>query len=718
MWVCVGIPVASSAPPPEVALWGREPVEVASPVRTGICLNGVWRFQPAVADAVAAPTDAWGYVRVPGTFSLWSWTMPYVVRQGRGPVWDAYRANEKATVKGWYERRFRVPESWRGRAVLLELRRVSTDASIEVNGRPCGTVNWPYGTVDISRAVRYGEDNDLRALVVTAAHKEEVMVLMGPDQVSTRKARIWTRGLIGDVLLRSRPAGAHVSDVFVKPSVRKGRVDVEIELTGVRAAGTVSLRAQFLAEDGEVEKDETATVDVIAADRQTVETGWTWEAPRLWDLGQPDLYHLLLTVDGPGIRDVCRQRFGFRELWIEGRQFYLNGTVFHLRPIQGESYLMGGEQIIDSMIDGYRAAGFNIQEFWPWDHDERTKPHFREQWAEHADRKGWPLMGALLTMGHLADKWHREGVKEAWEQRMLADMKRYRNHPSIVMWAAHANRFGHRDDQNPRRIGINTPPQHPLDKDVREHFAVGEHAVAIGKRHDPPKRRWISNDRFDYGDGWYDYGWFGSKTKVEGKHTRQVIFVKGTDAAKDGYYVVIDTIEPKDDLEHTWRHPWHLQPDDIRILPDDSSIVTTSPNGAMRIFPADPDGNLSVQMMRGQKQPVYLGWRVYGQHFKEWNTPTYAWTTKGPSTKAWGICLGPSGKGFPVRSVSAKRGPTSGDITLTVARADGGTDLILRRRQAGGAAALGPASVNGDIGVVCLNAGGAPEAVLDVPSEQ
>jgi len=248
---------------------------------------------------------------------------------------------------------------------------------------------------------------------------------------------------------------------------------------------------------------------------------------------------------------------------------------------------------------------------------------------------------------------------------------------------------------------------------------LGQNRIPFWERekwvgHNPPKRRWVHNGRFDYGEGWYDYGWFGSKTKVEGKHTRQVIFVKGKNAARDGYYVVIDTIEPKDDLEHTWRHPWHLQPDDIRILPDDSSIVTTSPNGAMRIFPADPDGNLSVQMMRGQKQPVYLGWRVYGQHFKEWNTPTYAWTTKGASTKAWVLCLGPSEKDFPVRSVSAKRSPASGDITLTIARADGGTDHVLRRGTRGAAAALGPIKISGDIGAVCVDGAGRVQATLDV----
>ncbi len=87
----------------------------------------------------------------------------------------------------------------------------------------------------------------------------------------------------------------------------------------------------MLNEKGEVEKSFTADAAVDAKETQTLTLSWPWADPRLWDVGQPNLYTLRLKVKGAGLDDEYDQKFGFREFWIEGRQFYLNGTVIHLR---------------------------------------------------------------------------------------------------------------------------------------------------------------------------------------------------------------------------------------------------------------------------------------------------------------------------------------------------------------------------------------------------
>ena len=66
-------------------------------------------------------------------------------------------------------------------------------------------------------------------------------------------------------------------------------------------------------------------------DVQRVTVSWPWNNPRLWDVDQPNLYTLRLCVTGAGVDDQYNQEFGFREFWTDGRQFYLNGTVIHLR---------------------------------------------------------------------------------------------------------------------------------------------------------------------------------------------------------------------------------------------------------------------------------------------------------------------------------------------------------------------------------------------------
>src|SRR4051794_32058817 len=56
-----------------------------------------------------------------------------------------------------------------------------------------------------------------------------------------------------------------------------------------------------------------------SSSQQTIALSWSWADPRLWDVAQPNLYTLRLKVKGAGEYD---QKFGVREFWIEGRQYY------------------------------------------------------------------------------------------------------------------------------------------------------------------------------------------------------------------------------------------------------------------------------------------------------------------------------------------------------------------------------------------------------------
>jgi beta-galactosidase len=44
-------------------------------------------------------------------------------------------------------------------------------------------------------------------------------------------------------------------------------------------------------------------------------------------------------------------------------------------------------------------------------------------------------------------------ARAEWEALTRAEMRRHRNHPSIVLWASSGNSFGHGHDQNPLAIG-------------------------------------------------------------------------------------------------------------------------------------------------------------------------------------------------------------------------------------------------------------------------
>ncbi|MDJ1183958.1 glycoside hydrolase family 2 protein [Roseofilum casamattae] len=466
--------------------------------RAQFYLNGIWEFQPAISPTTdASPqsspdSESWGKIRVPGDWQRENDPRnPGLLSRGTGDIWSRFEG--KTLGRAWYRKTVQIPQSWAGRRILLNLDRVSTDAQIYVNDRPCGTIEWPYGAVDITPSVKLGEENTLTLLVSAFADAEDRTIIMGPGEIYTSPAKLGSRGLIGEVRLLSIPESAWISDVFVQPSTRNQSIKLNIELTDITEPGAVQIRAAMLDEHGNVEQQFSAQQEVQATPTQTLNVSWNWENPRLWDVQQPNLYTLRLQIEGKSIQDTYDQSFGFREFWIEGKRFYLNGTELRLRPVYHrdlwQSWWVGNPQVMDKMIQGYQAAGFNIAEVWPVDHDERGRWHFRELLAERADLKGLPLMGPVLPMHVLAKSkdWNRPEVRERWEQRMETEMRRYRNHPSIVMWVTNANYYGHSDDQNPRRIGMQTV-EGTIGKNPARYWhnyvASGKEAIAIIKEHD------------------------------------------------------------------------------------------------------------------------------------------------------------------------------------------------------------------------------------------
>jgi len=417
-------------------------------------------------------------------------SVPGIITRGSGKDWENF--NSKQLSKAWYQRNIDIPGDWTNRRIFLDLARVSTDAVIFINGINCGQIPWPYGTIEITKVAKPGQ-NTLSILVVAVSDEKEKAVIMGPTEIYTEKSKLQSRGIIGEVRLLSLPPGPLISDVFVQTSTRKKQVKLDIELKDVAQNGQVELIAKMLDEKGKVQQKFTANAKVQAKPIQTVQVQWNWPNPRLWDVGQPNLYTLQLEVKGSGIDTQYNQPFGFREFWIEGRKFFLNGTEFRLRPnLHSDTWQGGTLEVADSLIDCYVKAGFNITEMWPWNHDERGRWHFRELFSERADLKGFPIMAPALDISPIAwnGKWKNPLWKNRWKDRMVTEMRRYRNHPSVLMWATSPNFFGNADDLNPRRIGkskVEGTLSPSENQRLRVNTPLGNDALATIKSADPTR---------------------------------------------------------------------------------------------------------------------------------------------------------------------------------------------------------------------------------------
>jgi beta-galactosidase len=287
-------------------------------------------------------------------------------------------------------------------------------------------------------------------------------------------------GLIGDVLLKSSPSGGRVEDVFVQPSVRKHQLGLTVEVAGA-VAGLVQWTAKVLDEKGQEEKRFTASTTLTAGD-STVTLAFPWANPQLWDVGQPYLYTLHLEAAGVGLADDYAQRFGFREFWIDGRKYFLNGTEFRARPGLATNAGRYGREAVERDLRELADFGFNLAEDWPMDPGQRGSLEYREALSDGADRIGLPITGIVNDMTPYLDG--KVTTRNRYEARMAADLKRYRNHASIVMWGTTANAFGWFDDQNPRYLGRTVIPANAAGQ-VRGDLARA--LITVVKKHDPTR---------------------------------------------------------------------------------------------------------------------------------------------------------------------------------------------------------------------------------------
>ncbi|MBN1943886.1 MAG: hypothetical protein JW849_11385 [Phycisphaerae bacterium] len=228
---------------------------------------------------------------------------------------------------------------------------------------------------------------------------------------------------------------AHMSDVFVKPSVRKMQLDVDVSLADVPAGGAVLLAR---VKDG----DSTAlTFDskTIEKNTKTVTLSQPWNNPTLWGPSNPHLYYLELELkDQKTGKTLDRRfvRFGFREFWIEGPYFVFNGQKPYY--VQGNSI---GANFLPfhrhhvrwHYADANQQANMNMIRF----HKGGTL--FPEV-LDVADEMGMLVMQET-NYGDVAEVFGKFDPKHPEKTQlpidwMIEQSRPQRNHPSLVMWGS------------------------------------------------------------------------------------------------------------------------------------------------------------------------------------------------------------------------------------------------------------------------------------------
>lgn len=454
-------------------------VSLPSLVPTGADTRvGEWLFQPGEAVVKSPQSENWEAVKVP---FLWTSGGGRMIKpEGRQLAdWASKPSGWKANDNGWFERTVSVPSGWSGQRVWLQFDQIECDALLWIDGGEPIQLVGPEARVDITSRLTPGRDAVLRVWVTRwwrdiprtmddAPLRKEALTASGlraKGGIDAVRLNI-PAGLPGHVTLQVRPAVAEITGAFARPSFREKTLSVDVDVVATSAAKPARLRVQVLDAEGRGGQLPPAVIVPLDLDREGVRTvDIPWASPRLWQLGDGYLYQLkteLLDASGRVIHAPEPEIFGFREVWIDGREIMMNGRPIRLRlaPVFAPTW---------PALLFWEGIGFNAAQWHPhtgsWfggngqrsliiedAHNpgmRRSKPDV----IENADRRGFALLMPSPNVGLIRSSMGNDEGRAAYERECRLWFQRLRNHPSIIMWNPSMN-TGSGSRENAGRLGM------------------------------------------------------------------------------------------------------------------------------------------------------------------------------------------------------------------------------------------------------------------------
>ncbi|MBM4153140.1 MAG: glycoside hydrolase family 2, partial [Kiritimatiellaceae bacterium] len=377
------------------------------------------------------------------------------MRQGDKGVSDNYRQLQDAraaaytfdwekTDAAWYRQHLQLPQDLSGRRFELCFDAIAKIAEVWVNGQFIGKQIGMFREfkLDVTSALKPGDnllavkvtDNletrvdkqDVQDIAVTVEVTSEMLNNL-PHAIYTgeRIAGIWPPVKLGV----TRPV--HVAEVFAKTRLDGTDVEVTISNAGSRDEQVNVLMDISPANGGEsIHRSQPETLLVKAGERKTITLQTGLIQPELWSPAKPNLYDLnIILSQNHVVQDEHHTRIGFRTFEVRGNRLYLNGKPYWLRG--GNHFPMAicpnDEALAKTFLQKAREGNMTIT--------RTVCAPFNEMWLNQCDEIGmavsyegtWPW---LMIRGDVPSA----ELLHIWRTEFDSLIKKYRNHPSVVMW--------------------------------------------------------------------------------------------------------------------------------------------------------------------------------------------------------------------------------------------------------------------------------------------
>jgi hypothetical protein len=282
----------------------------------------------------------------------------------------------------WYWRTFEAePHPYAGGRYLLRFNAVDYTAEVWLNGQRLGShegADTPF-VLDATTFISPGQTNHLAVRVLNPTYDridgivlDETPLLSWSLSYSNAKGYP-IGGILESVDLVLTPA-IRIADLYVRPDWSTGKVRIRTTLLNTLKKASHA-RLRFFVDGASVGQAlVTDAAEVEAKPGETVvdhELGI--ENHRLWDIQDPYLYRLSVTVEAAGIEGshVASTSFGFRDFRIVNGYFRLNGRRVLVRsthtgnhtPFRVNIAPPGYPDILRRDLYNAKASGFNTIRF-------------------------------------------------------------------------------------------------------------------------------------------------------------------------------------------------------------------------------------------------------------------------------------------------------------------------------------------------------------------
>ena len=335
---------------------------------------------------------------------------------------------------GWYRKRFRLPESYQERKVVIEFDGVYENSEVWINGqylakRPFGYITFAY---DLTPYANFGGRDNVIAVKVDNSRQPNSRWYSGSGiyrhtwLVATNKVHV-----------------AHWGTCVTAPRVSKEASVVQIK-TRVRnedqGVARCTLATSILDQDGKVIRSGEASQEVAANSEYEFIEQVTVEKPNLWSVENPYLYKVRSTVRREGrVVDEYDTPLGIREavfdtdkgFLLNGERVKLNGVCLHHDG--GPVGAAVPERVWERRLELLKEMGCNSIR------TSHNPP--APEFLDLCDRMGF------LVMDEAFDEWRVPKGQigpygyslyfDEWSERDVTSfVHRDRNHPSVVLWSA------------------------------------------------------------------------------------------------------------------------------------------------------------------------------------------------------------------------------------------------------------------------------------------